>query len=98
MDIFQYTMKDIGYMFLVVENILQEIFLPRIFFGKPKSLSPIVGTLSMLPVNKSGICLQYPVTSANKKCLILLRTSSYLIGAFIGEIEFSTTYHLLEIR
>ena len=38
-----------------VENILWEIFLPRLFFGEPKSLTPLIGTIITLPVKKSGL-------------------------------------------
>ena len=33
-----------------------------IFFGKSKTLPPFIGALSMLPVNKSVLGLQNPVT------------------------------------
>ena len=46
----QHVKKDTGYVFVAVENILQETFLPCPFFGKSKYLPPIVGILSMIPV------------------------------------------------
>ena len=49
-------------------------------------------------VKKSGLGLQDPVTSFNKKYLILLCASSDLIGALKGERAFSTVNHLLVIR
>ena len=34
---------DMGGAFAVVEKMIRETFLPNIFFGKRKSLSPIIG-------------------------------------------------------
>ena len=47
-----------------LEYFLLENFLLRLFFGKCKTLPPIIGALSMLPVNKFRMGLQNPVTSA----------------------------------
>ena len=47
-----------GYVFAVVEKIIQEIFLPRLFFGKPKYLPSILGTLTTILVNKCGLDLK----------------------------------------
>ena len=47
--------------FAGVVNIPRENFLPRLFFRKSKSLTPIVGTLGMMPVKKSGIGLLNPM-------------------------------------
>ena len=44
MDIFQRLTKNTGYSFAGVEKSLQKTFLPHLFFGKLKSLSPTVGT------------------------------------------------------
>ena len=65
--IFKQCMKnDTVHAFTRVEKLLQETFLPRLIFGKPKSLPPIVGTLSTMPVNKSIPGLKEPVTSDKK--------------------------------
>ena len=58
----QRVTKDMGYAFVGVENIILETFLPLLFFGKYKSLSPIVGILSTMPVKKYGLGLQDPLT------------------------------------
>ena len=58
MAIFQCVTKDTGDAFARVEKILWETYLPRLLFGKSKSLPPIAGTSSMTPVNKSSLCLQ----------------------------------------
>ena len=42
-------------------------FLPRLFFGKSKYFSPVVVTLSKMPVKEGGIGLQYPATSSSDK-------------------------------
>ena len=49
---FQCVTKDTGHAFSVVEKIPQEKNLPCIFFVKSRSLLPIVGTLSKMPVKK----------------------------------------------
>ena len=54
-----------GDVFTGVEKILQETFLSRLFFGKYKSLPPIVGNLSTMQVKRYGLGLQDPVTSSN---------------------------------
>ena len=72
--------------------------LPCLFFGKPKSLPPIVGTLSKTTAKKYVLGLQYPVTSANDKYLSLLRAISELIGAVTSQRYFSTVDHILALR
>ena len=90
--------EDTGHAFAGVENILWETCLPCLFFGKLISLPPIAGTLSTMLVNKTGIGIQYPVTSANNKYPIFLRASCELIKAVIVEREFYTADHLLDLR
>ena len=50
--------------FAGLEKIIWEAFLPRLFFRNTKPLSPIVGNLSMKPINMAGLGLLNPVTSA----------------------------------
>ena len=45
-----------------VEKIIQETFLPRLFFRKAKTLSPIIEALSTMLVKKSGLGLLNTVT------------------------------------
>ena len=52
----------------------------------------------MTTVKKSGLGLQYLVTSANNKYLSSLRASRNLIGAVTEASKFSTASHLLMIR
>ena len=54
---------------------IRETFLPRLFFGKTKNLSPVVGALSKMLVNKYGLRLMNTMTSAQEKCLIYTRES-----------------------
>ena len=63
----QYVTKDKGQAFMGLELFSQETFLPRLFFGKPKTLPPIVRDISTFPVNKARMVLQNPVTSAKDK-------------------------------
>ena len=79
----QRAKKYMGNTFEGVEDILWETFLPRLFFGKSKSISPLMGTLSTIPAKKISLGLQEPSTPPNKKYLSLLCTSSNLIGAVI---------------
>ena len=50
-------------------EMIWDTFLPRIFFGKTETLSPIVGALSKMLVEKSGLGFLNPVTSAQEKYL-----------------------------
>ena len=54
-------------MFAGVEKIIWETFLYRFFFGKKKSLTPLIVDLSTMPVKKSGLGLQNPMTFADEK-------------------------------
>ena len=54
--------------------------MPRIFFGKPKYLPPIVGTLITMLIKKDGLGLKDPVTSPIEKYLSLLGERSKIIG------------------
>ena len=65
----QHFTWDTGDAFAGVDKMIQETFLPRLLFGKTKTLSPIVGALSTILVKKSGLGLLSPVTSAYKKYL-----------------------------
>ena len=68
-----------GDTFAGVEKMIWETCLPRLFFVKTKSLSPIVLTLSTMLANKFGLGLLNPVTSVKKKYLSLQRASTELI-------------------
>ena len=71
--------KDAGHALEGMEKFLQETFLPHLFLEKSKSLPPIVGTLSTMPVKKAVLCLQGTVTSSNERYLSFLHASSDLI-------------------
>ena len=73
-------------------------FLPRLFFEKTKSLSPIVGALSTMKVKKYGLGILNPVTSVNDKYLSSQRASAELIRGMTGAGEFFNAYHLLFLR
>ena len=81
----QRTTEDTRHAFTGVMKLLWETFFLCLFFGKYKSLPPIVGTLSTMPVNKSGMVPQYMVTSSNNKYLSLICASCNLIGSVKGE-------------
>ena len=89
----QHGTKNTGDAFSGVEKMLWETFLPRLFFAKSKYLSPIVGTLSKMPVKKSGLGLLNPLTSANEKYLISQRASTELIRYLTGEGKLSNSDH-----
>ena len=94
----QCVKKDTGNLFEGLENFLRETFLPCILFGRLETPPPIVGALSTLPVNKSGLGLQNYVTSAAEKYTSLLRAICKMIGAVMGDREFSTADHIREIK
>ena len=75
---------DTGDEFAGVDKMIRETFLPRLFFGMTKTLSPIVGTLSKILIKVAGIGLLNLVTSANNKYLRSQRGSVELITAVTG--------------
>ena len=76
---------------------IRETFLPHLFFGMTKFLSPIVGALSTMPVNKYRLGLLNPVTSEKVKYLIFQQASTELIRDVTGG-AFSKADHLLALR
>ena len=77
---------------------IQETFLPCIFFGKTKYLFPIVVYLTTMPVKKSGLGLLNPVTSANDKYLSFQKASTKFIQDVMRGGAFSGANHLLVFR
>ena len=71
-----------------------ETFLPRLFFGNMKTLSPIVGTLSAMPIKVAGLDLLNPVASAKEKYLSSQRGSAELIRSVTWGGSFSNANHL----
>ena len=67
--------------------------LPRPFFGKTKTISPIIGYLSKMPAKKARLGLLNPVTSEKEKYLSYQRGSAELIRAVTGEGTFSNADH-----
>ena len=80
--------------FAGVDKMIQENFFPRLFFGQTKTLSPIVGSLSTMPVKKSGLGILNPVTSAQEKYISYQQESAELVRAVTGGGEFSNADHL----
>ena len=52
-----------------VEIMIQKTFLHRLFFGKTKTFSPIVGSLSTMPINVAGLSVLNSVSSKKEKYL-----------------------------
>ena len=71
-----------------------ETFLPRLFFVNMKTLSPVVGALSTMPINKPRLGLLNTVTSAQEKYLISTRGSTELVRSVTGGGELSNADHL----
>ena len=76
---------------------IQETFLPRLFFRKTKTLSPIVGALSTMTVIKSGMGLLNPVKLVPEKYLRTQRGSVELVQAVTGGGTFSNAERLWKI-
>ena len=76
----QRVTKNTGCVFAGVENLLWETFFPHLFFGKSKSIPPIVGTLSMMPSNEPSLGLQNPVTSVDEYSEVFNVQSHILLG------------------
>ena len=58
---------------------IRETFLPHLFFIKKKSLSPIVGALSTMTIEKYRLGIMNPVTSEKEKYLIFHQARTELI-------------------
>ena len=71
----QRVKKDTGQAFMGVVKVMQETFLPCVFFGRLPPPPPILGALSMLAVNKAGPGLKNPVTSEVEKYASSLRAN-----------------------
>ena len=80
----QHVTWDMGYAFAGVEKMIRENVLLRLFSGKTKTLSPIVGDQSTITVNKSGLGLLNAVTSSQDKYLSSQRGSAELVRAMTG--------------
>ena len=76
------------------ERMIWGIFLPRLFFKKKKTLSPIVGSLSTMLVKKSVLGLLNQVAPAQEKYLSSQRGSAELIQAVMGGGAFSNANHI----
>ena len=87
-----------GQEFAGVEKVMREMFLPRLFFRKSKNLPPVVGTISMLPLKKDGMGLHKPVTPAVYKYINFIHAIYDLVGAVMGEREFSTADHIQAVK
>ena len=85
---------DTGDAFAGAEKMIQETFLPCLLLRRTKTLSPIVGSLSMMTVKKSGLGFLNPVTSAQEKYLISQRGSTELVWAVTGGEALSNTDNL----
>ena len=73
---------------------IRQIFLSCIFFGKTKTISPIVGALSTVLFKKSELGLLNPVTSSQEKYLRSIQGSKELVWAVTGVGTFSNANHL----
>ena len=72
--------------------------LPRLSEEKTKPLSSIVGSLSTMPVKKTGLGLLNPVKSAKEKYLSLQRTGVGIIRAVTEGGALSNADCLLTLR
>ena len=88
---------DTGGEFAGTEKMLRETFLHSVFSGKTKTLSPILGSLSMMLANKDRLGLLNKVTSEKEKYPISQRGSAELIHAVMGGGSFFNTKHLLAL-
>ena len=66
---FQHVTRETGDSFAGVEKMIRENVLPHLFFGKKKTLSPVVGDLSKMPVRRAGLGILNPVVSDQEKYL-----------------------------
>ena len=76
----------------------QENFLPCLFFRNTKSLSPIVGDLSTMTIEKYRLRIMNPVTPEKEKYLIFHQARTELIRDVTVGGGFSNASHLLALR
>ena len=62
----QCNTNNTGDAFVGTEKILWDFFLPRLFSGESKSLTPLIWDISTIPVKKSSLGLQNPVMSKDE--------------------------------
>ena len=72
-----------GDAFAGVEKMIPETFFPFLFFGKIKTLSPILGNLSTMTIKVARLGLMNPVTSAKEKYL----SSQWESGKLIRDMK-----------
>ena len=70
-------------------------FSTRLFFIKFKYLTPPIGTLSTMMIQKAGLGLHISLKSAEKKFLSFLHATTELIQTVTGKVEFFTANQLL---
>ena len=87
-------MWDTGDSFVGVEKMICENFLSRLFFGKTKTLYPVVGDIFTMPVRKNILGLLNTVTSSQVKHLSSTRGSTEQTRAVTGGGGFSNADHL----
>ena len=88
---------EMGGRFAGVDKMIRETFLHRLFFGKKTFLSPIVGYLTLMPINKFGLGLLNLVTSAKESYLSSQQGKAELFWAIAGGVAFSNVNHLLAL-
>ena len=69
-----------------------------LLFGKTKTLSPIVGTLSTMPIKVARLGLLNLVTSLKEKYLSSQRGSAELVRDVTGGGVFPNAYHLQRLE
>ena len=67
--------------FAGVEKMIRETFLPRLFYGKTKTLSPIVGILFTIPIKVAGLRFLNSVTLKKDKYISFHQESAELTRA-----------------
>ena len=71
-----------------MERLLWGIFLPRLLSGKYKYVTPLIVSLSMIPVKNARMGLHNPVMSADKTFLGPKCAGTKLILVVTGEGDF----------
>ena len=97
-DFLQLLKKNIVQALEELGKVMQETFLLLIFFGRSTNLPPVVGSLSMLSIKKSGLVLQNPVTIAEDKYNSLMCVSCNLISAVMVKRDFLTADHIWSVK
>ena len=92
-DFMQRVTPDTGMTLQVVEDVLQDIFLPVLFQGSTAQIPGIA--ITGLPVKQARIAFLNPTWTAGANCMASYVITGHLVAAFHGTAKFRSVNHSL---